>query len=56
MFQPRLVDITLFSPAPHPVLTSITPVSKVLTHLTHTHPKTNFLAILDSKAPRELAV
>jgi hypothetical protein len=34
----------------HPVLTSITPVSKVLTHLTYTRPKIKSDAILELNA------
>jgi hypothetical protein len=34
----------------HPVLTSITPVSKVLAHITHTHPKIKSDAILGLRA------
>jgi hypothetical protein len=33
-----------------PALTSITPVSKLLIHITHTHPKTKSGAILERRA------
>lgn len=39
----------------HPVLISITPVSKLLTHITHTHPKIKVNAILELRANWELA-
>lgn len=34
----------------HPVLTSINPVSKVLTHITHTHPKIKSDTVLKLRA------
>jgi hypothetical protein len=34
----------------HPIITSITPIFKVLTHITHTHPKIKSDAILGLRA------
>ena len=34
----------------HPVLTPLTPVSRILTHITHTHPNTKINAALSCRA------
>ena len=43
-------DIYYLTTPSHPVLTSITPVSKILTYITHTHPKIKSDAILGLRA------